>query len=283
LRGLRPEVRRYRLNTPRLLHNDGLTLIEAGRVEAGIAQIRRGLEEFAALAAWEPDDPSHRRALAQASTGLAEALVMVPGTTDSALAALGRARSLLEALARSSPDDVALRRRLGAVHYDTGRVLLLRRGDAEGALREASASAEITRAAVQSDPGNDDAVVSDLIARTFLGHARAAAGEPDRAERELTALLSDLERRARADTTDVRFGQEMVEAKLGLGLVEMARADRSSGPTADDHRRRALRWLSSARRDAERLLARAGPWVLSREEMESIAKAAAACGGAPDS
>ncbi|HSQ59357.1 MAG TPA: serine/threonine-protein kinase [Acidobacteriota bacterium] len=283
MRGLRaahPDTRRYRLNIPRLLHNDGLTLLEAGRVEAGLEQIRRGLHEFAALAAWEPKEPGHLRALAQATTGYAEALVMQTGTADSALAALGRARGILASLLREAPDDVALRRRLGAVHYDTGRILLLAKDDPAAALREAASSAAITRAAAAADPGNEDAVVSDLIARTFLGHALAAAGDADRAERELNAAIPLLERYARADTTDVRFPQELIEAKLGLGLAELSRARKRSGPEAEARRRRAREWLEAARLDQERLLSAGAPWMLAREQSEAIARALAACDGA---
>jgi non-specific serine/threonine protein kinase/serine/threonine-protein kinase len=277
LRTAHPETRRYRINVPRLLHNDGLTLIEAGKVDEGIAQIRRGLDEFSALAAWEPDDPSHRRAVAQASTGLAEALILQPGTTDSVLAVLGRARSILEDLVRDAPDDVALHRRLGAVHYDTGRTLLLRSRDADGALREAAACATMTRAAVHDDPGNEDAVVSHLIARAFEGHALAAAGRTAPAERTLREVMPHAERLARADTTDVRFPQLMVEARLGMGLVEVARAKGSNGAAADTHWRRARDWLRAARREHQRIAAREGSWSLSREESESIVAALDDC------
>ncbi|HEU4334435.1 MAG TPA: serine/threonine-protein kinase [Candidatus Eisenbacteria bacterium] len=277
LRAAHPDTRRYRMNIPRMLHNDGLTLIEAGRVEEGLGQIRRGLVEFAALAVWEPKEPGHLRALAQATTGYAEALVMQPGTADSALAALGRARGILTSLLSDAPGDVALRRRLGAVHYDTGRILLLAKEDAPAALREARAAASITGAAAAADPGNEDALVSDLIGRTFLGHALAAAGEPDAAERELNALLPALERRARADTTDVRFPQELIEARLGLGIAALDRAKRSSGAAAAEPASRARELLERARRDLERQSAAVGPWMASREMSAAIAKRLAEC------
>jgi non-specific serine/threonine protein kinase/serine/threonine-protein kinase len=277
LRAAHPGTRRYRLNIPRLLHNDGLTLIEAGRLKEGLDQIRRGLDEFAALAAWEPNEPGHLRALAQATTGYAEALVMQPGTADSALAALGRARGILTSLLRDAPEDVALRRRLGAVHYDTGRILLLAKEDAPAALREARASASITGAAAAADPGNEDALVSDLIGRTFLGHALAAAGERDAAERELNSVLPALERRMRADTTDVRFPQELIEARLGLGIVALGHAKRSPGSTAAGHAGRARDLLERARLDLDRRATAAGPWMLSREMSDAIAKRLAEC------
>jgi non-specific serine/threonine protein kinase/serine/threonine-protein kinase len=277
LRAEHPDSRRYRLNIPRMLHNDGLTLIEAGKVDEGIAQIRRGLVEFAAVAAWEPKDSGHRRALAQASTGLAEALMMQPGTTDSALAVLGRARVILESLMQETPDDAVLKLRLGAVYYDTGRIFLLRSRDIDRALREATACATLTRGRVKADPGNDDAVVSDLIARTFEGHALASAGRADQAERELLDVIPKHERLARADTTDVRFPQELIEARFGMGLVEISRAKSAAGTASTSHWRRARDWLVAARDDCARLTARDGPYELSREESESIDAALAEC------
>lgn len=277
LREMRPETRRYRINVPRLHHNDGLTLIEAGRVDEGIAQIRRGLAEFADLAAWEPKDPAHRRALAQASTGFAEALMMQPGTTDSALAVLGRARSTLTALLREAPDDADLKRRIGSTHFHAGRILLLRVGDPGAALREAESCARLTEAIAKEDPGNEDAMVSHLIARTFEGYANAAAGNVERAARELAHVLPDLERLARADTTDVRFPQELVEARLGMGLVEVGRAKAASGAAAIPHWRNARVWLTDARRGYEAIVAKEGAWELSAEESASIDTALEAC------
>jgi hypothetical protein len=277
LRSEHPDTRRYRINTPRLLHNDGLTLIEAGKVDEGLAQIRKGLDEFAGLAVWEPTEPAHRFALAKSTTGYAEALMMQPGTTDSALAALGNARTTLEQLARDAPDDAEIQRRIAAVHYDTGRLLLLRRNDAAGALREASTSSAILRANVERDPGNEDAVVSGLISRTFEGHVRAAAGQPERAEAMLRSLMPQLERLAKADTTDVRFPQQLIEAKFGMALVEIARASAAAGAASATHWRLAREWLQGARRDLDRLHARVGPWTLSREESQAIDRAIARC------
>ncbi len=277
LRAEYPNTRRYRINTPRLLHNDGLTLIEAGKVDEGIARIREGIVEFAAVAAWEPQEPAHRFAVAKATTGLAEALVMQPGTTDSALVALGRAQSILEDLLRETPGDMELELRLGAVHYDIGRILLLRSGDVQGALREAQASSALTGARVSADPGNQDAVVSYLIARTFEGHALAAAGRTDEAQRELLDVIPKLERYGLADTTDVRFSENLIEARLGMGLVEMARAKSASGAGAAMHWQRAREWLVHARDDAARLVSREGPWELSLEEAKSISAALAEC------
>ena len=277
LREQRPDVRRYRLNVPRLLHNDGLTLIEAGRVDEGIAQIRRGLDAFAELAAWEPREPAHRLALAQASTGLAEALVMQPGGSDSALAVLARAGGILDRLIAAEPGDANLRRRRAAVHYNTGRILLLNSGDVSGALREAEACAAILGAAAGQDPGNEDAAVSDLIGRVFMGHAHAAAGHAERAEGILRAAMPALEKRARADTTDVRFPQGLVELRLGMGLTEIARARRASGSMALSHWERARDWLRAARRDRDALVGRTGPWSFSREESASLEKALAEC------
>lgn len=280
LRASHPDVRRYRMNVPRFLHNDGLTLLEAGRISDGIAQIRRGVDAFAELVVWEPAEPAHRLALAQASTGLAEALVLEPGGSDSALAVLERAKTILDDLLRAEPGDPSLLRRRASIHYNVGRILLLNAGDAARAIPEAEASAALTRDAVVKDPGNEDAVVSDLIARTFLGHARAAAGQADRAEAILAAVIPDLERRARADTTDVRFPQALVEARLGMGLADMVRAKAASGPEAAERRRRARAWLLAAERERETLEARVGPWSLSREESEMIARAMAECDGA---
>jgi len=279
LRAKHPDVRRYRINVPRFLHNDGLTLIEAGKIEEGIAQIRRGVGAFAELAAWEPAEPAHRLALAQATTGLAEALVLRPGGSDSALAALGRARTILDDLLRAEPGDPSLLRRRASVHYNTGRIYLLNGGDAASAIREADASAAITRAAVATDPGNEDAVVSDLIARTFAGHARASAGQSGTAEQILTAVIPELERRARADTTDVRFSQALVEARLGMGLAEIWRVRSASGPEASRRRDRARAWLLAADRERAALAARAGPRSFSREESEMLVKAIAECDG----
>jgi hypothetical protein len=262
-------VRRYRINIPRLLHNDGLTLIEAGKVDEGIAQIRRGVDSFAALTVWEPQEPSHRSTLAQATTGLAEALIMQPGQSDRALAALGRAQGLLDGLIRENPDDANLLRRRGAVHYTTGRIDLLNRKDAAGALREAEACAAITRAAAQKDPGNDDAAV---------GHVHAVAGNVAAAQDLLAGVVPELVRRARADTTDVRFAQELIEAKLAMGLVEMERAKKTAGPAAAAASwQRAREWFLGARRDRDRLVAQAGPWSFSREETETIVNALSEC------
>lgn len=277
LRRMHPDVRRYRINIPRMLHNDGLTLIEAGKLDEGIAQIRRGVDSFAALTVWEPQEPSHRSTLAQATTGLAEALIMQPGQSDSALAALGRAQGLLEQLVRENPDDANLLRRRGSVHYTIGRIDLLNRNDAAAALREAEACAAITRAAVQKDPGNDDAVVSDLIARTFLAHVHAAAGDVVPAQDLLAGVIPELVRRARADTTDVRFSQELIEAKLAMGLVEMERAKKIAGPAAAASWQRAREWFLGARRDRDRLVAQTGSWTFSREETETIGRALAEC------
>jgi len=281
LRAEHPDSRRYKINTPRLLHNDGLTLIEAGKIDEGIAQIQRGVVEFQALADWEPNDPAHRKAVAQGSTGLAEALVLKPGTTDSALVVLDRVQAILEPLVRESPDDLELNRRLGAVHFDRGRILLLRSHDVPGALREAGASAAITGNATRKDPGNEDFVVSDLIARSFQGSVLAAAGQLDRAESELKDVLPRLERLAKADTTDVRFPQQLVEVQYGMGLVEMARAKAASGTVAAAHWKRAREWLLGARRDADRLLAKGSySWMLGREQSEVIDSALAECEGA---
>ncbi len=270
LRVLKPEERRWRINSPRLHHNHGLSLVNAGRVEAGVAEIRRGLVEFAALADAEPTDPAHKRALAQATIGYAEALTLLPGAPDSALAALGRARVLLEPLVREAPEDFGLRLRLGSVSYDTGRILLLRSHDTAGALREAIASSAATEACMKADPGNEDAVVSHLIARTFEGHALTAVGQLDKAEAILRVVMPDLERLARADTTDVRFPETIIEAKLSMGLVESARAKRATGAAATTSWRRAEEWLAGAERDHDRLVARDTNWKFSGEELESI-------------
>ena len=279
LRALKPEERRYRINSPRLHHNHGLSLLNAGKVAEGIAEIRRGLDEFASIAEWEPKDPSHRKALAQATIGLAEALVMQPGPPDSALAALGRAQSILGVLSSDAPDDLALRRRLGSIHYDRGRILLLRSGNREAALEEARACAEVTRAAVEADPGNEDFVVSHMISRTFLGHALAASGKLDQAESALRTVMPELERLARADTSDTRFPADLIEANLSMGLVEMARAKQTAGSAAAAlaHWRRARNWLLDAQRGYERLFARQGIWTHSREESEAITAALAEC------
>ena len=275
LRAAHPDVRRYRINTPRMLHNDGLTRIEAGDVEGGLAQIQRGIVEFASLADWEPSEPAHRLALAQATTGYAEALVLRPGNADSALAVLARAGDILSALLAEEPGDPELLRRVGAVHYDTGRILLLQKNDVAGALRAAEASAAITAAARARDPGNEDAIVSDLIGQTLLGHVHAASGSVLEARRILSPLVPELERRARADTTDVRFPRQLVEAQLALGETEIAMA--KSGPGRGMHWSRARASLLAAKREADALLAREGPWMLSREELDAIAKGLAEC------
>ncbi|HET7498045.1 MAG TPA: serine/threonine-protein kinase [Candidatus Eisenbacteria bacterium] len=281
LRTMRPDVRRYRINIPRLLHNDGLTLIEAGKIDEGVAQIRRGVDSFAALVVWEPKEPSHRRTLAQASTGLAEALVLQPGGSDSALAVLGRARTLLDDLIRENPDDADLLRRRAAVHYNTGRIYLLNGNDPVSALGEAEACAAATRSAAQKDPGNDDAVVSDLVARTFLGHVHAAAGHAALAEDLLGGVIPDLVRRAMTDTTDTRFAQELIEAKLAMGLVELDRAKKGAGAASAAHRQAARQWLVGAREARDRLAEQTGPWSFSREETAAIETSLAACEQGP--
>jgi hypothetical protein len=272
LRAAHPDVRRYRINTPRMLHNDGLTLIGAGRVDEGLAQIERGIAEFAAIARWEPAEPAHRLALAQASTGYAEALVMQPGNADSALAVLARTGEILARLLAEEAGDPELQRRMAAVHYDTGRILLLQKEDLKEALRAAEACAAITSAARQRDPGNEDAVVSDLIGQALLGHVHAASGHPLEAERVLGPLLPELEKRADADTTDVRFPRELVEVQLGLGKAAITVAKGGHGDWS-----RARAWLLAAKREADALLARDGPWMLSREELGSIAKGLEEC------
>ncbi len=279
LRVLKPEERRYRINSPRLHHNHGLSLVNAGKVAEGIAEIRRGLDEFASIAAWEPNDSGHRKALAQATIGLAEALVMQPGTPDSALAALGRAESILEPLASETPDDMALRRRIGGINYDRGRILLLRTRDRAAALAEAHACVAVTRAVVEADPGNEDYVVSHVISRTFLGHALAASGKSDQAESVLRAVMPELQRLARADTSDTRFPAGLMEANLSMGLVGLGRAKQAPGSaaTASAHWRRARDWLLEAQRGYERLLARQQTWILSREESEAITAALGEC------
>ena len=271
LRELKPEEPRYRINSPRLRHNHGLSLVTAGRVEDGIAEMRRGLAEFTALADGEPNEPSHKRALAQATIGYAEALSLLPGAPDSALAALARARAILEPMVRAAPDDVPLRRRLGAVSYDKGRILLFRGGDPEGALREALASSAVTAAAVKSDPGNEDYAVSHAIGRTLVGHALAATGRLDQAESTLRPLISELERYARADTTDTRFPQELIEARLAMGLVESGRAKRASGSAAAAYWKRAEEWFGGARHEHERLVARDPTVTFSRDLLDAIA------------
>ena len=120
--------------------------------------------------------------------------------------------------------------------------------------------------------------MSALIARTFLAHVHAAAGHADRAEEMGKAVLPELARRAKADTTDTRFPQELVEAKLTMGLAEMARA-RQAGSGAAAHWESARAWLEDARRDREALAARSGAWSFSREESESIERGLAECGG----
>lgn len=271
LKELKPEEPRYRINSPRLRHNHGLSLVNAGRVEEGIAEMRRGLAEFTALADSEPNEPGHRRALAQATIGYAEALSLLPGAPDSALAALARARTILEPMVRAAPDDLPLRRRLGAVSYNTGRILLSRRGDPEGALREALASSAITGAAVKSDPGNEDYAVSHAIGRTLVGHALAATGRLDQAESTLRPLIAELERYARADTTDTRFPQELIEAWLAMGLVESGRAKRATGAVAAAHWKRAEEWFGGARREHERLIAREPTVAFPRDLLDVIA------------
>ena len=132
---------------------------------------------------------------------------------------------------------------------------------------------------VEADPGNEDFVVSHAISRTFLGHALAASGKFDQAESVLRAVMPELERLARADTSDTRFPADLIEANLSMGLVEMGRAKQATGSaaTASAHWRRSRDWLLDAQGGYERLLARQGIWTHSREESEAIAAALAEC------
>ncbi|HEU4724496.1 MAG TPA: serine/threonine-protein kinase, partial [Candidatus Eisenbacteria bacterium] len=290
LKELKPDEPRYRINSPRMRHNHGLSLVAAGRVEEGVAELRRGLAEFQALADAEPAEASHKRALAQATIGYSEALALLPGAPDSSLAALSRARAILEPLVKASPDDVALRRRLGSVSYGTGRILLLRTRDTAGALREALASNAITAAATKGDPGNEDYAVSHAISRTLVGHALAANGRFDEAEATLRPLIPELERYARADTTDTRFPQELIEARLAMGIVEAGRAKRSAGAAggaggaahpavgaAADHWRRAEAWFEGAQSEHRRLIAKEPTANISQDELAIIASGLAEC------
>lgn len=276
LKELKPDEPRFRINSPRMRHNHGLSLVAAGRVEEGVAELRRGVGEFAALVAEEPKEPGHKRALAQATIGYAEALSLLPGSPDSALAALGRARAILEPLAKTAPDDMMLRRRLGSVSYDTGRILLLRSGDAPGALKEALASRAITAAAANADPGNEDYAVSDAIGRSLLGHALAANGHFDQAESMLRTLIPELERYGRADTTDTRFPQELIEARLSMGLVEAGRAKLAASGAAG-HWKRAEEWFEGAEREHARLIAKDPTANTAREELGIISAGLAEC------
>jgi hypothetical protein len=149
------------------------------------------------------------------------------------------------------------------------------------ALGEAEACAAATRSAAQKDPGNDDAAVSDLVARTFLGHVHAAAGHAALAEDLLGGVIPDLVRRAMTDTTDTRFAQELIEAKLAMGLVELDRAKRSAGAASAAHRQAARQWLIGAREARDRLAEQTGPWSFSREETAAIETSLAACEQGP--
>lgn len=119
--------------------------------------------------------------------------------------------------------------------------------------------------------------MSDLIARALVGHVHAAAGRPDEAERTLRPLLPELRRRAHADTTDIRFPQELVEVQLAMGLAKTARAKRAARPASEAHWRDARAWLLAARSEAGLLTARSGPWMLSREDLDAIAKGLEDC------
>jgi tetratricopeptide (TPR) repeat protein len=277
-----PESLAFRTGLPRRTHNLARALESAGRDSEAIVMVRRGLAGFTALVQEHPDDPMHRAALAQATSGFAEMMLRRGAPADTVLPAVRRSMALQERLMRERPDDLVLQRRYAQNLFLLAEVAASRQGEPDTAASYARLSAGFVHRASLADPGNADLRLSEAIGEVTLGYYLAASGHAGEASAHLEPALAQFEHWSAADTTDTRLSAEVVEAHDALGMVDetLARRAFAKGAPSAAHWRQARAHFTKAATLLRAMIAGGDAWARSRATEAPVRVNVAACDSA---
>jgi serine/threonine protein kinase len=275
-----PDSSAFRADLPKRLNNVGLALMTNGKIPEGLDVVGEAIRVCEENGRREPEVVGHRRALAGFLATYLEGLLQTPGMADSAIAVTRRSIAIYEGLSRENPGDADLRRRVAAGYYDLARIYAGQPDRLDSAVANAARTGAIIREVAAGDPGNEDVLVSLAIQETGEGLLRAMAGETGDAEEVLRRAVTRLEAWAAEDTADTRFLVNLVDAYVGLGLVEISRArEAGAGSQTRDHWLAARRRLGRAQEIQGRLTPGAQP-ESTKDEGVLLVRSLAACDSA---
>jgi non-specific serine/threonine protein kinase/serine/threonine-protein kinase len=239
-----PGDREAQRNAARAYHVMARARQRTGDLEGALAAFQRALSIREALAAAEPANALHRRAVAVVVMETAGCLVRM-GRAPEAVPLYLQARATFEELVAVDRENANARRDLAGVLRFMGEALL-DAGDPQGARAAGLRSVALFEGLVAGDPRRVDLQHGLAEARTVAGTALEACGEPAAAERQYTAEAEAAEALSKAHP----------ETPAGLMYLAEARAGRARVAASRNHLPAAAAEMARAVDAADAVLAR---------------------------